>query len=405
MTPAPAPGGHIAENIAYFARALRKAGLPVGPRAVIEAIEAVEVAGIGGREDFYWTLHAILVKRPDHTILFDQAFRIFWRRRALIEKMMASLMRMAPGKPDPEREKALKRIADALAEAPPPPQARPEPSDRLDLDMRMTVSDRETFRSKDFEQMSQDEIDRARREIADLVLPADALEIRRFGPAPKGRIDPRRTMRASLRAGGAVIALRHRDRRERKPPLVALCDISGSMSQYSRVFLHFLHAISKSGRKVHAFLFATQLTNVTRSLDVTRDPDVALAACGKTVKDWDGGTNIAKALHQFNNRWGRRVLGQGATVLLITDGLERRVFPQLGFEMERLAGSCRKLIWLNPLLRFDGFEARAEGIRAMLPHVDEFRTLHNLESMEALCEALSADSRRVTDPKRWVRAA
>jgi uncharacterized protein with von Willebrand factor type A (vWA) domain len=397
--------GHLAENIAYFARALRAAGLPVGPKAVIEAIEAVEASKVGNRDDFYWTLHAVLVKRHEHSLLFDQAFRIFWRRRAMIEKLMQQYVHAAPAKQGEDAEKANRRIADALMksnidDAPPPPP--PE----IEIDARMTLSDEEVLRSRDFEQMSAVEIDEARRQIAKLVLPLDLVPTRRLVAERRGTIiDPRRSMRASMRAGGAAIALRFQKPAERHPPIVALCDISGSMSQYSRIFLHFLHALSRHGRKVSSFLFATELSNITRSLQGTRDPDLALAQCGRLVRDWDGGTRIAGALHRFNMTWSRRVLGQGAIVLLITDGLERDLDGALEREMDRLHRSCRRLIWLNPLLRFDGFEAKAGGIRAMLPHVDEFRTLHNLNALADLCRALQADSRDRADPKRYLTAA
>jgi uncharacterized protein with von Willebrand factor type A (vWA) domain len=169
---------------------------------------------------------------------------------------------------------------------------------------------------------------------------------------------------------------------------VALMDISGSMAEYSRLFLHFLHAVAETRRRVHSFVFATRLTNISREL-TSRDPDEALARASGRVQDWEGGTRIAHALHEFNRHWSRRVLGQGAIVLLFTDGLEREVTGELAFEMDRLKRSCRRLIWLNPLLRFDAFEARAAGIRTMLPYVDEFRPIHSLASMEELCQALS----------------
>ena len=177
------------------------------------------------------------------------------------------------------------------------------------------------------------------------------------------------------------------------------------MSQYSRIFLHFLHALSKSGRRVSSFLFATELSNISRALKGTKDPDAALAQCGRQVRDWDGGTRISSALHAFNRRWSRRVLGQGAVVLLITDGLERDLDGGLAKELDRVHRSCRRLIWLNPLLRFDAFEAKAGGIRAMLPHVDEFRTFHNLNAIADLCLALQADGRVAADPKRYLRVA
>jgi uncharacterized protein with von Willebrand factor type A (vWA) domain len=379
--------GHLADNIAYFARALRIAGLPVGPGAVLDAIAAVEAAQVGKREDFYWTLHAIFVRRHEHSILFDQAFRIFWRRRALLEKLIAQMSPTSPGGPkaDNKTKPGALRVAEALT-APQP--TRSDPTEETEFSARLTVSDREVLKAKDFAQMSAPEISKAKRLIAGLSLPDDKVRTRRFLADHKGRIDPRRTFRQSLRWGGAVINLTYRSPAVRHAPLVALMDISGSMAEYSRLFLHFLHAIAETRRRVHSFVFATRLTNISREL-ASRDPDEALARASERVKDWEGGTRIAHALHEFNRHWSRRVLGQGAMVLLFTDGLEREVTGELAFEMDRLKRSCRRLIWLNPLLRFEAFEARASGIRAMLPHVDEFRPIHNLASMEELCQALS----------------
>jgi uncharacterized protein len=242
---------------------------------------------------------------------------------------------------------------------------------------------------KDFAQMSAEEIGRAKDAIRHMVLALDAVRVRRLGPDPHGHlIDMRATMRASLKAGGGLIDLKYRGPKTRLPPIVALLDISGSMGEYTRLFLHFLHAVTDARKRVHSFLFGTRLTNVTRALKA-RDPDEALAACSASVADWSGGTRIATSLAAFNRQWARRVLGGGAIVLLITDGLERDPDDRLAFEIDRLHRSCRRLIWLNPLLRFDGFEAKARGVQAMLPHVDEFRPVHNLDSMEALCRALS----------------
>ncbi len=393
--------GRLSENIAYFARALRAAGLPVGPGTVLDAIEAVEAARVGAREDFYWTLHSVFVKRHEHSVLFDQAFRIFWRRRALIEKLIAQMSPVAPpGKPDETKPEAgALRVNEALS---------PKPQDTLPRELtefsaRLTMSDAEILRAKDFAQMSADEIARAKRVIAALRLPDDDTPTRRYRADSHGhRIDPRRTFRRSLRAGGATIDLAFRTRSVRRPPLVALVDISGSMAEYSRLFLHFLHAVAEKGRRVHAFVFATRLTNITREL-THRDPDEALARASSLVQDWEGGTRIAACLHEFNRRWSRRVLTQGAVVLLFTDGLERQVGPDLAFEMDRLRRSSRKLVWLNPLLRFDAFEARASGVRAMLPHVDEFRPIHSLGSMEELCRALGEERSRDSDPRLWLR--
>jgi hypothetical protein len=396
--------GHLADNIAFFARALRTAGIPVGPRTVLDAVDAVQAAGIGGREDLYWTLHAVFVTRRDQSILFDQAFRLFWRRRSLIEKMIHMMTPFSPLQKESNEPKPLARVADAMFGG--VREQQPVEKPKVELDARMTMSDAEVFRSKDFEQMTALEIAEAKREIARLVLPLDEVQTRRWLPAAHGRfLDPRRTLRASLRGGGALIDLRFRDHQKKHPPIIAICDISGSMGDYSRIFLHFLHALSKSGRKVHSFLFATELTNITPMLRANKDPELALQECGKRVRDWDGGTRISAALERFNKRWGRRVLSGGAVVLFISDGLEREVDPALAREMDRLRRSSRRLIWLNPLLRYDGFEAKATGIRALLPHVDEFRAIHSLKSMAELCAALGVERSREADPRRWLRAA
>ena len=395
--------GLIADNVAYFARALRGAGLKVGPGSVLDAVTALECGALGGREDVYWTLHAVFVKRREDMGLFNQAFALFWRRRALIEKMMAMMSpeAIAPPKPDAKPEAAALRVQEAFT----PPKQKDEEVIRelTEFSGRLTISDTETLKGRDFAQMSADEVTRATHLIAQLRLPDDTVPTRRFRPDPRGsRIDLRRTLRQSMRAGGAGIELAFREQAEKHPPVVALVDISGSMAEYSRILLHFLHALTDHRRQVHSFTFGTRLTNVSRMLR-TRDPDEALALCGKAAPDWEGGTRIGQALHDFNRLWSRRVLTGGAVVLLFTDGLERQGLEQLGFEADRLHRSSRRLVWLNPLLRFGQFEARAGGIRALLPHVDEFRTIHNLASMEALVKALGGGG-RVVDPRVWLKA-
>ncbi|HEV7339787.1 MAG TPA: VWA domain-containing protein [Bosea sp. (in: a-proteobacteria)] len=397
--------GKLPENVAYFARALRIAGLRVGPGAVVEAVEALADGALGGREDVYWALHAIFVKKHEDSAVYDQAFKLFWRRRGLIEKLMAQMSPVTPrvDAPPEKPEAGALRVAEAFA--PPQAEEEPPPVELTELSARLTVSERETLKSRDFAQMSAAEIAKARQLIAELRLPDDAVPTRRFQAAHAGaRIDPRRTFRRSLRGGGASIDLAFRERAEVHPPLVALVDISGSMAEYSRIFLHFLHAITEQRRRVHSFVFGTRLTNVTRSLRA-RDPDEALALAGRAAPDWEGGTRIASALHAFNRTWSRRVLSGGAVVLLFTDGLERHLDDELGFEMDRLQRSCRQLVWLNPLLRYDAFEARASGIRAMLPHVDSFRPIHNLAAMADLCAALSPDARQAGDPRQWLKKA
>jgi hypothetical protein len=393
------PQGRLAENILYFARALRAAGIPLGSGSVLDALEALQVARIGDREDFYWALHAVFVKRHEHTILFDQAFRIFFRKRDYIEKLIASMLpevaATEPKPPAPGAQRVQEALFGGLSER--------EDKSEVEIDARLTVSDREVLQKKDFAQMSAAEIAQAKAAIARLALPLDLLRTRRMAASRRGHlIDIRRTLRASMKAGGALIDLKYLGPREKEPPIVALLDISGSMSQYTRLFLHFLHAVTDERKRVTTFLFGTRLTNVTRAIR-ERDPDEALAACSAHVVDWAGGTRIANSLREFNKSWSRRVLTQGAVVLLITDGLERDGDDTLSFEMDRLHRSCRRLIWLNPLLRFEGFEARAKGVRTMLPHVDELRPIHNLESMAGLVRALSGAQDKDYDPKLMLR--
>ncbi len=379
----------LANNIVHFARTLRTAGLRVGPGQVLRAIEAVEAAGLKKRDDFYWTLHSVFVNRRDQREIFDQAFHVYWRNPRLLEKMMEMLLPQISVPEDAAKKKEIsRRLQDALSpgkgEAPKSDDNEPP---EVELEATFTVSDREVLQHRDFEQMTQAEIDQALKAIARLRLPLPERRTRRHVAARRGpRVDFRASLRRALRPEG-LIELRKRTPRMRPPPLVILCDISGSMARYTRMFLHFMHAITNDRDRVFCFTFGTRLSNVTRSLRY-RDVDIALAKASQQVEDWSGGTRIGQALHEFNNKWSRRVLGQGAVVLLITDGLDREGAAGLDEEMERLHKSCSRLIWLNPLLRYGAYEPKSQGNKAMLPHVDEFRPVHNLESLAGLIAAL-----------------
>jgi uncharacterized protein with von Willebrand factor type A (vWA) domain len=407
--------GRFAQNVMQFCRALRAAGLPVGPGRTLAALEAVEAVGIGTREDFYWTLHAVLVSRREHRVIFDQAFHLFWRNPDLLKRAMQLMLPRLEAEGDQQAEPVNRRVAEALA---PPRRPGEAPDDRddepeVEVDARLTWSDREILRTRDFEQMSAEEEARARRLIASLRLPIADIRTRRHLPDSRGPlIDMRRTLKRSLARPGGDIVLVRKARRTRPPPLVVLCDISGSMSQYARMLLHFLHAVTGDRDRVFSFVFATRLTNVTRPLRIG-DVDQALARVGESVQDWSGGTRIAPCLAEFNRHWGRRVLAQGAVVLLVTDGLERDQPDALAAQMDRLHRSCRRLIWLNPLLRYDAYAPKSQGARAIMPHVDDFRPVHNLASLEDLVAALAptgpgrpgADRTGIAAWRRAARAA
>src|SRR3954468_12410020 len=271
------PPGRLAQNIVYFGRAWRRAGIPGAPAAVLDGLAAVTAAGVGTREDFYWTLHAVFVKKHEHSLLYDQAFRLFFRKRAYLDKLLAMLSPQAPAAAAEPPQAGASRVQEALFSGmneKKPPQER-----EIELDARLTVSDREVLQKKDFAQMSAAEIAQATDAIKRLVLSLDEVKTRRLRPHRRGHIiDMRRTLRASMKAGGALIDLKYLGPRTRQPPIVALLDISGSMSQYTRLFLHFLHAVTDARKRVHSFLFGTRLTNITRALK-TKDPDEALSQC------------------------------------------------------------------------------------------------------------------------------
>ena len=383
--------GQLVANLLAFARTLRSAGMPVGPGKILAAIDAIRTVGIAERSDFYWTLHAVLVNQREQRKIFDQAFHVFWRNPHLLERLLTiELPGLTETVENPADEPLLRRLAEALNDD----SSTEITHEQRETDASATWSNLAGLKEKDFEQMSQAELMLAKALLRRLQQRTDKIATRRFRAATRGeRIDLRNTLRRALRSGSDMIALQRKTRLKRTPTLVLLCDVSGSMSRYSRMLLHYAHTLSSQRERVHTFVFGIQLSNITRQLRF-RDVDQALDEVASVVNDWEGGTSIGTALHTFNRDWSRRVLGQGADVLFISDGLDREGSAQLGAAMERLHKSCRRLIWLNPLLRYDGFQPRAVGIRTLLPHVDEFRPAHNLNSLLDLAELLARPIQR-----------
>jgi uncharacterized protein with von Willebrand factor type A (vWA) domain len=397
------PRGKLPENVMHFARLLRAAGLRIGPDRVIDCTQALELADCNRREDWYWTMSAVLLSREEQRPIFDQAFHIFWRDPKLTEKMMQALLPKAYGRAGKPEDQQAQRLTDALLNQ--KQEAGQQAEQKVEIDARLTFSGREVLQRMDFDTMSAAELAEAKKLLAQLRLPLPMVRTRRLEAAPRGaRIDLRATLRASLREGGEPIDLVRAAPAEIHPPLVVLCDISGSMNPYARMFLHFLHAITNDRDRVSVFVFGTRLTNITRQLR-HRDVDVAMQRVAEAIKDWSGGTRIGACLREFNWRWGRRVLGQNACLLLVSDGLDREAGEGLGEEMQRMHKSCRQLIWLNPLLRYEKFEARPAGVRAMLPHVDRFLPVHNLKSLIDLAHALAKpeprQERRPVEKRSW----
>ena len=386
--------GRLVENIVHFARALRKSGVKVGTAQVETAIRAVATVGFTRRIDFYHVLRATLVNRADDLEVFHQVFSMFWRDPEILKTMLHMLSPQLAADPEPEdKGAAARRAAEALNEQRRPPPDRPR-TEEVEREILLSWSEREILKAKDFEQMSPAEMAEAEQVVREMVWKPKPLRSRRMRADPRGqRPDVRATLRMQARRGGEVTRLERSSTRERLPDLVALCDISGSMSVYSRLILRFLHATAHARvphwGKVSAFTIGTALTNVTPALR-RGDPDLALGEIGRMARDWEGGTRIGEALARFNKDWSRRLLTRGAVVLLISDGLERGEPAVLGAEIERLSLSARRLVWLNPLLRWDGFAPRAAGIRAILPHVDALHACHSLDSLSDLSAALAS---------------
>jgi uncharacterized protein with von Willebrand factor type A (vWA) domain len=380
----------LAENVLHFARILRTAGLAIGPDRMLAAVEAVEAVGLERRDDVHAALSAVMLDRHEQQALFDAAFDAFWRDPKLLEQMLALLLPKISGRGELEKKPRPNRLAEALAApaaAAPPPAAEPE-RDEQQFDATFTWSERERLQRADFATMTADEFAQARKLAEHLPLPVVPVVRRRHRRAAAGAPDLRGTLQRMARQPQLLLPVFTRPRRE-LPPLVVLLDISGSMERYARLFLHYVHGLTRRHLRVQTFTFGTRLTNITRCLR-NRDPDVALAQADAQVADWKGGTRIATCLELFNRRWARRVLGGNAAVLLVTDGLDRDEGGGLGESAALLQRMAHELVWLNPLLRFAGFEPRAAGVRALLPHVDAFLPVHNLASLADLGRALRA---------------
>jgi uncharacterized protein len=387
----------FARNVVHFVRLLRGAGLGMSPAHAVDALEALRFIDLKRRDDVHATLACLLVHASDEREIFDAAFDLFWRDPDWEGKLRALLLpKVTNGMPPPKRNN---RLADALASRVSSCDA-PTQQREAQVDARMSFSAQERLSHRDFDTLSADEWRSLRHQIRAHRLPLATERTRRLKAASHGtHADLKASARHAVRSGGDWTVWKYRAVVERRPPLVLLLDISGSMSAYSRAVLYFCHALLQSRERLQVFLFGTRLTNATRALR-ERDPDIAISTIGQNVADWSGGTRIGGALAEFNRRWARRVLSGRATVLLVTDGLDHEAIDMLDAEMRRLARFAHRLVWLNPLLRFADFTPRARGVRAILPHVDAMLAAHNLDSLSAIGRELAALSRHKGDI-RW----
>src|SRR5438132_4251928 len=374
---------YFLKNLLLFGRLLRVMGLDVGASEMIDLTHALAWIDIGKKQDVYQSARAILVRRHEDYPLFDQAWRAFWRKPT--DPTQQRLEMIADPRLMP---KPLRVPRSSMAEA---DDGSKREEETVEVHALQSYSQAEILRRKDFASFTWEEVQQAKRLMQQMRWRVGERRTRRRRPVNAGEfLDLRRIVRGHLRHGGELLSLEWKRRKSKPRPLVILCDISGSMEHYTRMLLHFVHTISSGFDfdRVEVFLFSTRLTRITRPL-AFKDVDDALDAVEQQVEDWGGGTRIGEALHQFNFRWARRVLGRGAVVMVISDGWDRGQPEQLAKEMERLQKSCYRLIWLNPLVGSEGYQPLTQGLQAALPYVDDFLSVRNLNSLEQLGRKLS----------------
>jgi len=389
MSPKP---NRITQHIIAFGRVLRRAGLEVATGQIMDAMRALQLIGLRSRADVYQALFSIFVTRKEQVELFNQAFHLFWRAPSKLPQVMSLILPQLK-MPETAQSKQSLRVKQALAENEAqikPPQHRPKNEQKEAIDLVLTYSPLEVLRKKDFAAFSNEEVVMAKQLLSEMNWNVPGKRTRRFHPNAKGRmLDLRKTVRKNMRNEGELIQLSWRGNQTRMRHIVVLCDISGSMERYSRMLLHFMHAITAGLRRVETFVFGTRLTRITRYLK-QRDIDDAVSSVSQKVNDWAGGTRIGDALKDFNYLWARRVLRSGAIVMVISDGWDRGELPLFEREVARLSRSCYRLIWLNPLLGYENYEPLTRGIQTAMPYIDDFLPVHNLESLEQIGEVLSS---------------
>lgn len=376
--------GYLLHNIILFGQLCKGVGIDVTPDRLIEAIQALEWIDVGKKYDVYHTLRAILVTRQRDLELFDQAFKQFWQAPG---RGQTTLDLRSPGETRRQRKTQFLPPPGASPEDEHLPEEERAPVDSNLIAIVPTFTANEVLRQKDFAEMSGEEIRATRKLMEELHWSLATRQTRRYTSGQGRYLDIRAAMRRNLRYTGEFLIYPKRTRKIKQRPLVLLCDISGSMERYTRLFLQFMHALTHGGHDVESFVFGTRLTRITQAIH-HRSIDFAIRTASTTVKDWGGGTRIGEALHTFNYRWSRRTSGHGAIVMLITDGWDRGDTNILGTEAARLRRNCYRFLWLNPLLNSPHYEPLTRGAQALLPSVDDFLPIANLANLEQVARAL-----------------
>ncbi|MFN8487611.1 MAG: VWA domain-containing protein [Caldilineaceae bacterium] len=378
-----AASGNLLRNCLLFGRMLRALSMEITPPRIVDLVESLKYVDIRSRQDFKNTARALLISRKEHIALFDEAFDLFWQARQQNDLTEIDLGKLLRKRQKPQQQQIVYR--SSRDDNQPESDQAPEPQ----LERIYTYSDQEVLRHKDFAALDEAELAAVRRLMLKTLWQLEPRRTRRTIRARRGaQIDLRQTLRQNLRYGGHALRLARRERKLKRRPIVVICDISGSMERYSRVLLQFIYIVTSRLDTVESFVFGTRLTRITRQLR-TRNIDQALRDASQVIVDWAGGTRIGESIRSFNYAWARRVLNQGAIVLIISDGWDRGDVNLLAREMDRLHRSCHRLIWLNPLLGDVDYQPLVRGIQAAMPHIDDFLPVHNLASLEQLATMLA----------------
>ncbi|MES2940658.1 MAG: VWA domain-containing protein [Pseudomonadota bacterium] len=387
-----ARSGKLADNLTGFGRALRRAGVPVDSARIALAQQAAQLIELGRRDDLGAAMEAVLVGREQDRAVFRELFDAYFRDPEVAHKLLMQMLPSAEGKAEPSKRRP--RVSEALS----PQKAfgnKPKPTEQaVDLDAAMTASDMERLRQADFNGLSASEyrlVDRLARELA---LPLPSIAARRARPGARGaRLHWAHTLRHAARTGGELVELRRMQRAEEALPLLVLVDVSGSMERYARLLLAFLHAATRGLRRRDVFAFGTHLTDLTPAFRIA-DTDAMLAAAGTAIDDFAGGTRLGDSLATLRLRHARRLVGRRTLVLVISDGLDTGEPEDLARELGWLKRRCRRLLWLNPLLRFEGYAPIARGAAVLHRHADGMLAVHNLSKLQDLAAGLAAVMRR-----------
>ena len=380
--------GKLADNITGFGRALRRAGVSVDASRIALAQQAAMLVGLDSKPDLSAAIESVLVSREPDRLVFRELFDAYFRDPEMANKLLAQMLPSAEGKAAPSKRRP--RVREALSPQKAVAQAMPKPTEtKVEFDAAMTASDLQRLQHADFNALSATEYHLVARLARDIHLPIPCVPARRTQPGSRGsRIHWPGVMHQAAQTGGELLRLPRLQRRAQPLPLLVLVDVSGSMERYARLLLAFLHTATRTHRRRDVFAFGTHLTDLTPAFALG-DTDAMLAAASDLIADFAGGTRLGESLVTLRQRHARRLVGRRTLVLVITDGLDTGEPAELAQELVWLRRHSRRLLWLNPLLRFDGYAPTARGAAVLHRYAHGMVAVHNLEHLQDLARSIA----------------